>query len=62
MGGAWEMDELTAEELDRAIAQEAEQIERERNKRRILALLEAIPADSVLWDRVLALLGMQEEA
>jgi hypothetical protein len=62
MGGAWEMEELTAEELDRAIAQEAEQIERERNKRRILALLEVVPAESALWDRVLVLLEMQEEA
>lgn len=34
------MDELTPDELDEAIEQEAVRIERERNKRRILALLE----------------------
>jgi len=56
------MDELTAEELDKAIEQEAEKAGRERQKRRVLALLEAVPAESVLWDRVLVLLEMQEGA
>lgn len=61
------MDELTPEELDEAVEQEAGRIERERNKRRILALLEAVPAESSLWDRLLVLttsvllLEMREE-
>lgn len=54
------MDELTPDELDEVIAREAEQIQRERNKRRILALLEEIPAESDLWDQVLVLLEIRE--
>lgn len=61
------MDELTPDELDEAVEREARRIERERSKRRILALLEAVPAESSLWDRLLVLttgvllLEMREE-
>lgn len=54
------MDELTPDELDEIIAREAEQIQRERNKRQILALLEEVPAESDLWDQVLVLLEIRE--
>ncbi len=50
------MDELTPDELDEVVAREAEQIQRERNKRQILALLEEVPAESEVWDQVLVLL------
>lgn len=49
------MDELTPDELEQAVEQEARRIERERNKRRLLALLETVPADSPLWDQLLVL-------
>lgn len=47
---------LTPDELDEVIARQAEQIQRERNKRQILALLEEVPAESDLWDQVLGFL------
>ncbi|MFZ6018639.1 MAG: hypothetical protein ACOYXO_03445 [Chloroflexota bacterium] len=47
------MDELTPDELDEAVEQEARRIEAERSKRRLLALLEGLPADSPLWDWLL---------
>lgn len=48
---------LTPDELDEVIARQAEQIQRERNKRQILALLEEVPAESDLWDQVLVMLA-----
>jgi len=53
--------ELTPEELDEAVVRQARRVERERNKRRVLALLEEVPADSILWDRVLVLAERQDE-
>lgn len=47
------MDELTPDELDEAVEREARRIEAERSKRRLLALLECLPADSPLWDWLL---------
>ncbi|BAJ64213.1 hypothetical protein [Anaerolinea thermophila] len=58
-GGAWNMDELTPDELDELLAFEAERREQEERKFELLYRLERLPAEDPLWEDLARRLGMR---